>query len=89
MHLFADPSTINSDRPYLYADCEGMEGGTNIPVAVRAVKRFSMLGNFKSRIRLKWAKGEQKTREWMVRQFFPRVLFTFSDVVVYVVKNFR
>jgi len=96
VHLFADPLTRNTARPYLYADCEGMDGNTKIPVAVRAVSRvrkLGMLGELKNqrfrKIRLKWPSGEQKTRQWMVKQFFPRVLFTFSDVVVYVTKNFR
>ncbi|KAF8242901.1 hypothetical protein K440DRAFT_563787 [Wilcoxina mikolae CBS 423.85] len=70
VHLFADPSTGDSERPYLYADCEGMDGGSKIPVGVRAVsrvKRLGILGELKSQrfkeIRLKWAKGEQKTRQ--------------------------
>jgi len=69
-----------------------MEGGTKIPVAVRAVSRVKRMGLKSQRfreIRLKWAHGELKTRQWIVKQFFPRVLFTFSDVVVYVTKNFR
>lgn len=36
VHLYSDPSTYNSDCPILYADCEGLEGGENEPMAVQA-----------------------------------------------------
>jgi hypothetical protein len=35
------------------------------------------------------AKDKDRSREWVVEKLYPRVLFTFSDVVVFVSRNFR
>jgi hypothetical protein len=77
-----------------FADCEGLDGGNKLPIAARAVMRMGKFGtNLKGKriqeLRMKWATGEQKSRGWMVRKFYPRILFTFSDCVCYVTKNFR
>ncbi|KAF8242916.1 hypothetical protein K440DRAFT_664454 [Wilcoxina mikolae CBS 423.85] len=94
VHLFPDPATRNSDRPLLFADCEGLDGGNKLPIAARAVLRIGKFGtNLKGKrfqeLRIKWATGEKRSRGWMVKKFYPRILFTFSDVVCYVTKNFR
>ncbi|KAI5782162.1 acyl transferase/acyl hydrolase/lysophospholipase [Pyronema domesticum] len=94
VHLFPDPATRESKRPLLFADCEGLEGGNKLPIAARAVMRIGKFGtNLKGKriqeLRMKWATGEQRSRAWMVRKFYPRILFTFSDCVCYVTKNFR
>lgn len=96
MHLFPDPLTSNSRRPYLYADCEGLEGGTGDPIVTikesRLRKKFDRIGYKSQRfqeLKIKWAKGDQACRGWMVNHLYPRVLFTFSDVVCYVTRNFR
>ena len=36
VHLYWDPSTCNTNRPLLYADCEGLGGGSREPMAARA-----------------------------------------------------
>lgn len=36
VHLYFDPSTCNTNRPLLYADCEGLGGGSREPMASRA-----------------------------------------------------
>lgn len=36
VHLYWDPSTFNTNRPLLYADCEGLGGGSREPMAARA-----------------------------------------------------
>ncbi|KAF8540174.1 hypothetical protein BDD12DRAFT_980545 [Trichophaea hybrida] len=94
VHLFPDPATRNSERPLLFADCEGLDGGNKLPIAARAVLRIGKFGtNLKGKrfqeLRIKWATGEKRSRGWMVKKFYPRILFTFSDVVCYVTKNFR
>lgn len=36
VHLYPDPITSQCDRPILYADCEGFDGGERDPIAVAA-----------------------------------------------------
>ncbi|KAF8244620.1 hypothetical protein K440DRAFT_488644, partial [Wilcoxina mikolae CBS 423.85] len=80
VHLFPDLSTSDSIRPFLYADCEGLEGGNKDPLVTKE----------ESRLRKTLDKlGYRTCRGWMVKHLYPRVLFTFSDVVCYVTKNFR
>lgn len=35
VHLYADPGTYLSESPMLYADCEGLDGGDNLPQGAR------------------------------------------------------
>ncbi|KAF1965009.1 FabD/lysophospholipase-like protein [Bimuria novae-zelandiae CBS 107.79] len=94
VHLYADPSTYRSSKPILYADCEGLEGGSKLPVG--AVE--NILSQHKSipyarwtpgrKTRLEWAKSpETNKREFVVGQLYPRILYTFSSVVVFVLQN--
>jgi hypothetical protein len=92
VHLFPDPSTSKTLRPCLYADCEGLQGGNQDPVAIQEENSAIKHGRFSFKCRnflIKWAEGVQISRAWMVKTFYPRILFTFSDVVLYVSKNFR
>ncbi|RPA77550.1 hypothetical protein BJ508DRAFT_417000 [Ascobolus immersus RN42] len=36
VHLYADPRSIGSTMPILFADCEGIRGGNRTPMAMRA-----------------------------------------------------
>ena len=111
VHLYADPHTISTGTPVLYADCEGLEGGESAPKAeafrsqertfdINAQRAFP--SEFSSRKRerryrrshgvprkIKWALGdkEKSKREYAVTELYPRVLYTFSDVVVFVLRN--
>ena len=108
VHLYADPDTISTDTPVLYADCEGLEGGETVPKAEasRMQDKASELGSSwgilsepASRLRIKrfhsasrklsWAVNdkEKSKREYAVTELYPRVLYTFSDVVVFVLRN--
>ncbi|KAK6535567.1 hypothetical protein TWF694_002021 [Orbilia ellipsospora] len=121
VHLFCDPHTCkpDSDRPILYADCEGLEGGERTPLGSRTLKRekiqkkLSKLSDpkrsrdqdpkqeikpsFSRRSRtnhqssereLKWANSDMtRRREFVVSELYPRILYTFSDVVVFVIKE--
>ncbi|KAA8903651.1 hypothetical protein FN846DRAFT_779968 [Sphaerosporella brunnea] len=93
VHLFCDPSSWRSDRPCLFADCEGLQGGNSDPVAVQTMERVrSTVGLGKrgrQRLNISWAQPKQRSRQFMVEEFYPRVLFTFSDVVCYVERNMR
>jgi energy-coupling factor transporter ATP-binding protein EcfA2 len=43
VHLYWDPSSLKSARPLLYADCEGLGGGSREPMAARATKEKKIL----------------------------------------------
>ena len=104
VHLYADPHTIQTETPLLYADCEGLEGGESAPKA-EAFKsqekeilsrdhstpkreRLYKKSNGVSR-KITWAKGdkEKSKREYAVTELYPKILYTFSDVVVFVLRN--
>lgn len=111
VHLYADPHTISTDTPLLYADCEGLEGGESAPktevykmqdrAPESGFRRGSISGpgprtrekiikksNKVSR-KISWAMGdkEKSKREYAVTELYPKVLYTFSDVVVFVLRN--
>ena len=111
VHLYADPRTISTDTPLLYADCEGLEGGESPPKTEvykmqekasesvwplgsptgsgsRKREKIIKKGNKVSR-KISWAMGdkEKSKREYAVTELYPKVLYTFSDVVVFVLRN--
>ena len=104
VHLYSDPQTVNSDNPILYADCEGLEAGEREPLGAWRVSKdkASRLGrigsfrrnkrniNFASEREITWADSKVKrSREYAVTHLYPRLLYTFSDIVVFVLKNPR
>ncbi|KAK3328585.1 acyl transferase/acyl hydrolase/lysophospholipase [Cercophora scortea] len=103
VHLYQDPETAKTNRPILFADCEGLGGSE--PQATKSRKTRQWLKTDKgeatgappskpledrralSERPLKWEKkdGEDRwSREYFVRHLYPRLLYTFSDAVVYV-----
>lgn len=95
VHLYADPATHAEQLPILYADCEGFEGGERTPLGARSRKRdnsdpprdSSKLGHVHSRP-IEWASTEEsRQREFAVTALYPRLLYTFSDCVVFVLRN--
>jgi hypothetical protein len=104
VHLYLDPPTSVSDCPILYADCEGLNGGEREPIAARFRKREkpARAGRVKSLERklrdiqhtsereITWADTTvKKSREFAVTHLYPRLLYTFSDVIVFVLKEPR
>ena len=95
VHLYADPALLQSERPILYADCEGLNAGERPPFATEASKSDKIptrkLQKLQPRTReIKWTKsGDPKTgtREYAVGHLYPRFLYTFSDAIVFVQKN--
>jgi hypothetical protein len=108
VHLYADPKTHDKKRPILYADCEGFEGGENVPRSARlredeaitgpahnvelaghtkAGHRFRKIASKRNKIT--WYTAERRKREFAVTHLYPRLLYTFSDVVVFVLRNSR
>jgi hypothetical protein len=120
VHLYADPGTYHERYPMLYADCEGLDGGEEIPVGAQYQeaaltspdliqspgKRSSSMPSSghslvpnklrkahkaaKRKYEVRWAvDSESCKREFAVRHLYPRLLYAFSDVVVFVLRNER
>ncbi|KAK4446666.1 acyl transferase/acyl hydrolase/lysophospholipase [Podospora aff. communis PSN243] len=105
VHLYLDPRTESTNRPILLADCEGLDGGDREPVGARLKPRFRQEDeqrarnddNFFKRKRvvyacpLQWSVegGKARSRGFAVTQVYPRLLYAFSDVVVFVLMNHR
>jgi energy-coupling factor transporter ATP-binding protein EcfA2 len=107
VHLYADPTTFLTPLPMLYADCEGLEGGENLPIGARyrdvepqenSKRPESSSDRNRQRGRrwrlsretrdITWANSpETQKRQYAVTELYPRVLYTFSDVIVFVLQN--
>lgn len=107
VHLYSDPATYWKQTPLLYADCEGLSGGENIPlghiskqrVANAKADRSSTRGPGRMRktvatgkniLKLAWADSTTKqSRQHSVKELYPRILYTFSDAIVFVLREAR
>lgn len=110
VHLYGDPRTYLSEHPLLYADCEGLEGGENMPISAQYTNSAFMYKDEKKEKRqiqqdhrkrhritkvargaprnIKWASTpETSKRQYAVTELYPRLLYTFSDVIVFVLRN--
>ncbi|KAF4554319.1 Hypothetical protein D9617_4g000720 [Elsinoe fawcettii] len=96
VNLYADPRTHSSSLPILLADCEGFEGGERLPLGAMARWRMEKqsgqadqsMGGSVASYGIEWANTEDtKQREFAVMNLYPRILYTFSDVVVFVLRN--
>ena len=110
VHLYSDPKTYTAELPMLYADCEGLEGGENLPLAAQYRNSASALSKERAREEhatklhkkrrmvskgfhctqrvIKWANTpDTAKRQYAVTELYPRLLYTFSDVVVFVLRN--
>jgi hypothetical protein len=94
VHLYIDPQTAFSDLPMLYADCEGLEGG-EVPPRAKTIKRMlkqspkTVYHGTAREMKVPTDKSQTGLREYAVRNVYPRLLYTFSDVIVFVLKNTR
>ncbi|PVH95746.1 hypothetical protein DM02DRAFT_731639 [Periconia macrospinosa] len=104
VHLYADPLTAGSNHPLLFADSEGIDGGEREPLAAnlrktREKEEMESVGSesdysatprsFTER-EVTWMDSKVKqTRQFAASQLYPRILFAFSDVVVFVHRNPR
>ncbi|KAF9892309.1 hypothetical protein FE257_002086 [Aspergillus nanangensis] len=101
VHLYSDPDSAKTDTPILYADCEGLDGGEREPMGVRSKRMRKKLpaNRIPEEVRIRqnasdryllWATSEKtQSREYIVRNLYPRLLYTFSDTIVFVTKNPR
>ncbi|KAF2122021.1 hypothetical protein BDV96DRAFT_640090 [Lophiotrema nucula] len=103
VHLYADPLTAGTEFPLLYADSEGLDGGEREPMAAMLRKTrekreseslssesdYLPTRNYTER-EVQWMTEKAKrTRQFAAGQLYPRILFAFSDVVVFVHRNPR
>jgi hypothetical protein len=91
--LYSDPKTLKTTNPILYADCEGTRGD-EIPIMGDADGSDAHWPRSFRPIPIEWGEKQPddttiKSRQHMIRTLFPRVLYIFSDVVVYVLFNDR
>ena len=98
VHLYADPETAYTRLPMLYADCEGLSGGEMEPAANKLRQKSK---NPYTQGRQALFKGQPRdffpgnvnnkvgSRELAVKKVYPRLLYTFSDVIVFVLRNTR
>jgi energy-coupling factor transporter ATP-binding protein EcfA2 len=100
VHLYLDPdsSSSESQAPLLFADCEGLEGGERDPAGAKFKRKMASVQNGAygglrkptSERELAWADTPKKqSRDFAVAHLYPRLLYTFSDVIVFVLKNPR
>jgi len=104
VHLYLDPGTAQSSRPIMLVDCEGLEGGEREPSGAKSKRksreddeRYARLNEdfFKAQrlvreYELQWSVGAgSKTRGFAVTHLYPRLLYAFSDVIVFVLRNAR
>ncbi|KAI3317161.1 hypothetical protein HD806DRAFT_515838 [Xylariaceae sp. AK1471] len=104
VHLYLDPKTADSEGPLLYADCEGLEGGEREPLGAMFKRKRRQdyssqdpeieANSFKTKViserELHWANEPRaRGREFAVTNLYPRLLYTFSDVIVFVLRNPR
>lgn len=89
VHLFCDPVTRDTKYPMYYADCEGINGGEDTPIAERCLGRIRhmMRGLYLEKRREISPPARPITRSWAVEELYPRILFPFSDIVCYVTRN--
>lgn len=106
VHLYGDPHSYYREYPLLYADCEGLEGGENVPMSAQYCSgaighkdkdKRQTQGGKRHKIskvargtprNIKWADSpERSKRQYAVTELYPRLLYTFSDVIVFVLRN--
>ncbi|KAL3429839.1 hypothetical protein BDV09DRAFT_202723 [Aspergillus tetrazonus] len=93
VHLYSDPVSWATETPILYADSPGIK----IRKVGRRIANHAVPDHFEIKARhntttrdLLWATTEKtKSREYIVRNLYPRLLYTFSDTIVFVTKNPR
>jgi hypothetical protein len=103
VHLYLDPPTAASEAPVLYADCEGLDGGEREPLGATFRRRrqssiaqtqsseeSAFRARYSSERALVWTDSPtRRTRHFAVSNLYPRLLFTFSDVIIFVLRNPR
>jgi hypothetical protein len=93
VNLYIDPAKHLDPLPTLFADCEGFEGGEQAPLGSQYHERSRQDKDgaqepWINTRPIKWAnKDEYRRREYAVTVLYPRILYSFSDCVVFVLRN--
>ena len=95
VHLYADPRTFHDECPILFADSEGFEGGEIAPEGslMKSGVPFDIDSDTEVLRARTWqpiawtTTPETRRREYVITRLFPRLLYTFSDCVVFVLRN--
>ncbi|RSL58690.1 hypothetical protein CEP54_007630 [Fusarium duplospermum] len=96
VHLYADPRTFQTRSPILYAECEGIDGDetpaemgkslTDASASSDPLSHASQILELGSHDII-WSKMPRNsgacTRKEIIKTLFPRILYIFSDVVVF------
>ena len=97
VHLYADPVTAVTEAHIFFADCEGLSGGEREPISAKVRRQLKKSNGANNNLpqpiserELGWADTNSlRSREFAVTNLYPRLLYTFSDVIVFVLKNPR
>lgn len=93
VHLYIDPAKHLDPLPTFFADCEGFEGGEQAPLGTQYQEhsRKERDGHPEPWVNtrpIRWAdRDEYRRREYAVTVLYPRILYSFSDCVVFVLRN--
>lgn len=93
VHLYIDPAKYLDPLPTFFADCEGFEGGEQAPLGTQYQEhsrrqRDGLPEPWVNTRPIKWAdRDEYRRREYAVTVLYPRILYSFSDCVVFVLRN--
>lgn len=81
-----DPTSSEDELPLLYVDCEGLRGGQQQPLIASWQDSTEARDLRRNRRPITWPKVMETLddRRFKVEKFYPRILYNFSDVVVYV-----
>ncbi|KAI9767630.1 MAG: hypothetical protein M1839_004461 [Geoglossum umbratile] len=84
VHLYSDPGTRHEEHPLLLADSEGLRGGPPEDPG-----RFEGMATINSQRTITWALNEKADRVYIVGHLYPRILYTFSDLICFVASTAR
>lgn len=93
VNLYVDPAKHLDPLPTFFADCEGFEGGEQSPLGSQYHERArqgrdGLPEAWINTRPIKWAdRDEYRRREYAVTVLYPRILYSFSDCVVFVLRN--
>lgn len=93
VNLYIDPAKHLDLLPTFFADCEGFEGGEHAPIGSQYHEHIRKDADgapepWVNTRPVQWAdKDEYRRREYAVTVLYPRILYSFSDCVVFVLRN--
>jgi 50S ribosome-binding GTPase len=86
VHLYRDPATTTSQRPILFADCEGFNAGAGLPTS-RTGWTYEDDNRVIRKIPITSRLYAGDTKSSAVEELYSRFLYAFSDVVCFVTKS--